>query len=168
VSALTVRADGGPAQRAAAGTTACLPECAGRCHEAGGRGTTDTHVQARRVLLRAGAHPRGREVGQQEKEHDFRVYKEVMWDEMAEPDVGTDEERYRLCTPFPFEINMTLPDAQLDFELHIDSFKNFIYYSPSAPRRAQPVPLGCTAVSGLQLAGVVRACGRRQAPVLTP
>ena len=75
-----------------------------------------------------------REVAQQEREHDFRVYKEVMFDEMAEPDLGTEEERYRVCTPYPFELNMTGPDALLDFELHIDNLKNFVYYSPSAPR----------------------------------
>ena len=75
-----------------------------------------------------------REVAQQEREHDFRVYKEVMFDEMAEPDIGTEEERYRVCTPYPFELNMTGPDALLDFELHIDNLKNFVYYSPSAPR----------------------------------
>lgn len=76
---------------------------------------------------------RDREVARPEREHDFRVYKEVMFDEMAEPDMGTEEERYRVCTPYPIELNMTLPDALLDFELHIDSLKNFIYYSPSAP-----------------------------------
>ena len=78
--------------------------------------------------------PRCREVVRQEREHDFRVYKEVMFDEMAEPDLGTEEERYRVCTPYPFELNMTGADALLDFELHIDTFKNFVYYSPSAPR----------------------------------
>jgi len=131
-------------------------------------GAAGAHARAAARLTPRARAPRRREVRQPEKEHDFRVYKEVMWDEMAEPDVGTDEERYRLCTPFPFEINMTLPDALLDFELHIDSFKNFIYYSPSAPRAAQPGPQGRAAVSGLQLAGVAWACGRPRAPAPRP
>lgn len=47
------------------------------------------------------------------------------------PAPGTNDV-YRVCTPFPFEANMTLSAAQHDMELHIDNFEAFVYYSPGA------------------------------------
>ena len=44
---------------------------------------------------------------------------------------------YRVCTPFPFEANLTATAAQRDMELHIDNFEAFVYFSPGA-RRAGP------------------------------
>jgi hypothetical protein len=50
------------------------------------------------------------------------------------PAPGTNDV-YRVCTPFPFEANMTLSAAQHDMELHIDNFEAFVYYSPGAHGR---------------------------------
>ena len=52
------------------------------------------------------------------------------------PAPGTNDV-YRVCTPFPFEANLTATAAQRDMELHIDNFEAFVYFSPGA-RRACP------------------------------
>lgn len=41
---------------------------------------------------------------------------------------------YRVCTPFPFEVNLTVAAAQRDMELHIDDFEAFAYFSPGTSR----------------------------------
>lgn len=53
------------------------------------------------------------------------------------PAPGTNDV-YRVCTPFPFEANLTATAAQRDMELHIDNFEAFVYFSPGA-RRAGPM-----------------------------
>ena len=49
------------------------------------------------------------------------------------PAPGTNDV-YRVCTPFPFEANLTVAAAQRDMELHIDDFEAFAYFSPGASR----------------------------------
>ena len=49
------------------------------------------------------------------------------------PAPGTNDV-YRVCTPFPFEANITATAAQRDMELHIDNFEAFVYFSPGASR----------------------------------
>ncbi len=71
-----------------------------------------------------------RSVGHQSREWDFTVHKEIMFSEIAEPEMGTDEERARICVPFPFEMNMSNGEASGDFEIHVAGWKNFAYYSP--------------------------------------
>ena len=39
-----------------------------------------------------------------------------------------------MCTPFPFEVSLTLAAAQRDMELHIDEFEAFAYFSPGTSR----------------------------------
>ena len=43
---------------------------------------------------------------------------------------GTKEERKRICVPFPFELSMSNAEALTDFEIHVEGWKNFAYYSP--------------------------------------
>lgn len=43
---------------------------------------------------------------------------------------GTKEERKRICVPFPFELSMSNAEALGDFEIHVEGWKNFAYYSP--------------------------------------
>ncbi len=75
----------------------------------------------------------------QEKEWDFTVFKDIMFNETSEPEMGTDEERMRICVPFPFEMNVSNNEAAGDFEVHVEGWKNFVYYSPGAASRlAEP------------------------------
>jgi hypothetical protein len=71
-----------------------------------------------------------RSVADQGKEYEFRVYKELMFNEVAEPEMGTDEERARVCVPFPFEASISNNEASGDFEIHVEGWRNFAYYSP--------------------------------------
>ena len=64
------------------------------------------------------------------REWDFKVYKELMFDEEAEPEQGSKEERRRICVPFPFELTIPNSEALGDFEIHVEGWKNFAYYSP--------------------------------------
>lgn len=73
-----------------------------------------------------------RSVAEQEREWDFKVYKEIMFNETSEPEMGTPEERMRICVPFPFEMNISNNEAGGDFEVHVEGWKNFVYYSPGA------------------------------------
>lgn len=63
-------------------------------------------------------------------EWDFEVHKDLMFDEMAEPEQGTQEERRRICVPFPFELAMLNSETLGDFEIHVEGWTNFAYYSP--------------------------------------
>lgn len=56
------------------------------------------------------------------------------------PAPGTNDV-YRVCTPFPFEANLTLAAAQRDMELHLDNFEAFVYFSPGVPRLGRLPPL---------------------------
>jgi hypothetical protein len=73
-----------------------------------------------------------RSLGEQPREWDFTVHKELMFREVAEPEMGTEEERARVCVPFPFELSLPNGEAGLDFEVHVEGWKNFAYYSPGA------------------------------------
>lgn len=65
-----------------------------------------------------------------EREWDFEVFKDIMFDEVAEPEQGTAEQRKRVCVPFPFELTLPNSETLQDFEIHVDGWKNFAYYSP--------------------------------------
>ena len=71
-----------------------------------------------------------RSVGEAGHEWDFEVHKDLMFDEMAEPEQGTKEERRRICVPFPFELSMPNSETLGDFELRVEGWKSFAYYSP--------------------------------------
>ena len=71
---------------------------------------------------------------EQGREWDFTVHKELMFREVAEPEMGeTMEARARVCVPFPFQVDVPNNDASRDFEVHVQGWKNFAYYSPGAP-----------------------------------
>eukprot|EP00884_Botryococcus_braunii_P010128 jgi/Botrbrau1/19116/Bobra.0077s0029.1 len=70
--------------------------------------------------------------GEPGTEHDFKVFKEEMYSEIAEPAMGTLEERIRVCVPYPIELNLTAQEAYKDFEIRIGGWKNFAYYSPQS------------------------------------
>ena len=71
-----------------------------------------------------------RSVSEASREWDFEVHKDLMFDEMAEPEQGTEEERRRICVPFPFELSMPNSETLGDFELRVEGWKSFAYYSP--------------------------------------
>ena len=64
---------------------------------------------------------------------------------------------YRVCTPFPFEANLTVTAAQRDMELHIDNFEAFVYFSPGT-RCASPQRVHADAAPRNR----PTACGTRQ------
>lgn len=68
-------------------------------------------------------------MGHQTREWEFTVHKDIMFTEIAEPEMGTDEERKRICVPFPFELSIPNNEASSDFEIHVEGWKNFAYYS---------------------------------------
>ena len=83
-----------------------------------------------------------RSVTDKDREWDFKVHKEIMFDEEAEPEQGTKEERRRICVPFPFELSLPNGDALGDFEIHVEGWKNFAYYSPGDLHRDRPLSCG--------------------------
>ena len=81
------------------------------------------------------------------REWDFTVRKELMFREVAEPEMGTEEERARVCVPFPLEVDISNSEAGLDFEIHVEGWKNFAYYSPGVVCCGPP-PFGLPSPSG--------------------
>jgi len=77
-------------------------------------------------------------VTEKDREWDFKVHKEIMFEEEAEPEQGTKAERKRICVPFPIELSLPNGEAFGDFEIHVEGWKNFAYYSPGAPSQAAP------------------------------
>ena len=81
----------------------------------------------------------GRSVAEQAREWDFTVHKELMFREVAEPEMGTMEERARVCVPFPFQVDVPNNVAARDFEVHVEGWRNFAYYSPGARLRPKGI-----------------------------
>lgn len=97
-----------------------------------------------------------------DREWDFTVHKDIMFDEEAEPEQGTKEERRRICVPFPFELTMPNSEALADFEIHVDGWKNFAYYSPG--ELCQSTPLTYRQPLLKTLGSIRQAAGNRLAP----
>lgn len=95
-----------------------------------------------------------RSVTEQEREWDFTVYKDLMFKEIAEPEMGTEEERARICVPFPFEMNVSNNEASGDFEVHVEGWKNFVYFSPGVtfPTFWHFLTQGLTCTNGITMA----------------
>ena len=49
--------------------------------------------------------------------------------EANEPAPGTDD-YWRICTPYPFDLWLSVADAAHAFELRIDELESFAYFSP--------------------------------------
>jgi hypothetical protein len=46
------------------------------------------------------------------------------------PDRHQGVEDITYCTPFPLELNLTAGEGFRDFEIHVGSWKTFVYFSP--------------------------------------
>jgi hypothetical protein len=62
----------------------------------------------------------------------FKVYREQMFINIVEPSMGTLEERTRICVPYPIELNLTASLAFKEYEIHVDDWKHFAYFSPES------------------------------------
>ena len=77
------------------------------------------------------------------------------------PAPGTNDV-YRVCTPFPFEANLTVTAAQRDMELHIDNFEAFVYFSPGTGR-ASPAHMQALGTCTQMRCASPAACLQRRA-----